>query len=598
MKVITTILCLFILSTVYSQSIEEIKSSGNYYWGEGKSSTLNIADRNALTDLISQISVNVKYSVQMIKQEEDDVYSEYTESITKTYSNATLSRAERKVIEGENEVTVIRFITKKQLDEIFAERKVKIFDYIKSAKQAEADERIGDALKYYYWSLALLNSHPDCNKIKYPLGGSDELVLITALPDKINSMIHKIDYEVIKTEKRENVTDVYVKFMYADKPVQSFEFTYWMGDTWSVQNATKNGIGLIQLTGNDKDLIENVRIRIEYTFLNNSRIDPDVNNVLEMTNIPFFKNAEISLNAGENIVEIDTENSMYKIFQDAGMLVDSKQYVNKIDKIKNALVIGNISLVSGLCTSEGYKMLQKLSDYGTIKMIPQTTDLVAIKYNNEVYVRAVPMSFSFRKNNRNFVEEVIFVFDDSGKICSISFSLGDNSIKDILNKREEFAGAQEKYQILQFMEDYKSAYCLGRIDYLEQVFADNALIIVGQVLKTDAKPLDDMYLSLGNERIEYLKLTKKEYIERLRLIFNANEYVNIQFDENTVKKADEKLYGIQIAQNYYSATYADKGYLFLMMDLNDANNPKIYVRTWQPEKNPDGSIIGITDFKF
>ena len=194
--------------------------------------------------------------------------------------------------------------------------------------------------------------------------------------------------------------------------------------------------------------------------------------------------------------------------------------------------------------------------------------------------------FSFRKNNRNFVEEVIFVFDDSGKICSISFSLGDNSIKDILNKREEFAGAQEKYQILQFMEDYKSAYCLGRIDYLEQVFADNALIIVGQVLKTDAKPLDDMYLSLGNERIEYLKLTKKEYIERLRLIFNANEYVNIQFDENTVKKADEKLYGIQIAQNYYSATYADKGYLFLMMDLNDANNPKIYVRTWQPEKNP------------
>lgn len=598
MKVITTILCLFILSTVYSQSIEEIKSSGNYYWGEGKSSTLNIADRNALTDLISQISVNVKYSVQMIKQEEDDVYSEYTESITKTYSNATLSRAERKVVEGENEVKVIRFITKKQLDEIFAERKVKIFDYIKSAKQAEADERIGDALKYYYWSLALLNSHPDCNKIKYPLDGSDELVLITALPDKINSMIHKIDYEVIKTEKRENVTDVYVKFMYADKPVQSFEFTYWMGDTWSVQNATKNGIGLIQLTGNDKDLIENVRIRIEYTFFNNSRIDPDVNNVLEMTNIPFFKNAEISLNADENIMEIATENSMYKIFQNAGMLVDVKQYVDKIDKIKNALVIGNISLVSDLCTSEGYKMLQKLSDYGTIKMIPQTTDLVAIKYNNEVYVRAVPMSFSFRKNNRNFVEEVIFVFDDSGKICSISFSLGDNSIKDILNKREEFAGAQEKYQILQFMEDYKSAYCLGRIDYLEQVFADNALIIVGQVLKTDAKPLDDMYLSLGNERIKYLKLTKKEYIERLRLIFNANEYVNIQFDENTVKKADEKLYGIQIAQNYYSATYADKGYLFLMMDLNDANNPKIYVRTWQPEKNPDGSIIGITDFKF
>ena len=54
-----------------------------------------------------------------------------------------------------------------------------------------------------------------------------------------------------------------------------------------------------------------------------------------MTNIPFFKNAEISLNADENIMEIATENSMYKIFQNAGMLVDVKQYVDKIDKIKS-----------------------------------------------------------------------------------------------------------------------------------------------------------------------------------------------------------------------------------------------------------------------
>ena len=599
MKAIFTILCFLIfLSASFAQSIEEIKSSGKYYWGEGKSTNLNIADRNALTDLISQISVNVKYSNMIIKQEEQDAYNEYTESITKTYSNATLSHAERKVIEGENEVKVIRYITKNQLTEIFNERKEKIFDYIKSAKQAETDERIGDALKYYYWSLALLNSHPDCNKIKYPLGGDDELVLITALPDKINSIIHKINCEVIKTEKRENVTDAYVKFMYEDKPIQSFEFTYWMGDTWSVQNATKNGIGLIQLTGNEKDLIDNLRIRIEYTYLNNSRIDPDVNNVLEMTNIPFFKNAEISLNIDNKTIEIETKNSMYKIFQEAGMLVDSKQYIDKIDKIKKALVNKNISSVSALCTDEGFKMLQKLSNYGTIKMMPQMTDLVAIKYNNEVYVRAVPMSFSFRRNNRNFVEEVVFVFDANDKVCSISFSLGDKAMADIINKREEFANANEKYQILQFMEDYKSAYCLGRIDYLEQVFADNALIIVGHVLKADSKPLDKMYLSLGNERVEYLKFSKKEYIERLRLIFRSNEYVNIQFDENTVKKADDKLYGIQIAQNYYSATYADKGYLFLMMDLYDANNPKIYVRTWQPEKNPDGSIIGITDFKF
>jgi hypothetical protein len=75
--------------------------------------------------------------------------------------------------------------------------------------------------------------------------------------------------------------------------------------------------------------------------------------------------------------------------------------------------------------------------------------------------------------------------------------------------------------------------------------------------------------------------------------------VNINFEENIVKKVngDEKIYGIQIKQDYYSATYADKGYLFLMIDLNDSINPKIYVRTWQPEKNPDGSVYGLNDFE-
>ena len=76
--------------------------------------------------------------------------------------------------------------------------------------------------------------------------------------------------------------------------------------------------------------------------------------------------------------------------------------------------------------------------------------------------------------------------------------------------------------------------------------------------------------------------------------------MNIHFEENTVKKigGEDKVYGIQIAQNYCSANYADKGYFFLMLDLNKPEQPKIYVRSWQPEKNPDGSIIGLSDFHF
>jgi len=85
---------------------------------------------------------------------------------------------------------------------------------------------------------------------------------------------------------------------------------------------------------------------------------------------------------------------------------------------------------------------------------------------------------------------------------------------------------------------------------------------------------------------------------RLHRVFSSNEFINIHFEENIVKKVNgpDKIYGIQIKQDYYSTTYADKGYLFLMIDLNDSLNPKIYVRTWQPEKDSDGSIFGLEDF--
>ena len=132
---------------------------------------------------------------------------------------------------------------------------------------------------------------------------------------------------------------------------------------------------------------------------------------------------------------------------------------------------------------------------------------------------------------------------------------------------------------------------------MQKVFAENALIIVGYVLKED-KPIENMYKQLG-DKIEYIRLSKQEYIERLQNVFRSNEFVNIHFEDNVVKKVngDEKIYGIQISQDYYSTNYADKGYLFLMIDLTDENKPKIYVRSWQPEKNPDGSVIGLEDFQ-
>jgi len=147
---------------------------------------------------------------------------------------------------------------------------------------------------------------------------------------------------------------------------------------------------------------------------------------------------------------------------------------------------------------------------------------------------------------------------------------------------------KDKYSLIKFMEFYKTAYSLKRLKYIESIFSDNALIIVGTVLKESSPIGNDVYKSFGNNSkqiIKYQHYTKKEYIERLENVFNSKEYINIDFDEATVKKVNgnDKIYGIQIAQHYYSSTYTLK--------------PTIYVRTWQPQKNPDGSIYGLENFR-
>lgn len=79
----------------------------------------------------------------------------------------------------------------------------------------------------------------------------------------------------------------------------------------------------------------------------------------------------------------------------------------------------------------------------------------------------------------------------------------------------------------------------------------------------------------------------------------SNEFINIRFASNDVLKLGKggETYAIQIAQDYYSSSYGDKGYLFLIVDINDPDTPLIRLRTWQPEKDPNFGLYGPGDFK-
>ena len=146
------------------------------------------------------------------------------------------------------------------------------------------------------------------------------------------------------------------------------------------------------------------------------------------------------------------------------------------------------------------------------------------------------------------------------------------------------------------MENYKTAYALRRLKFIESIFSDDALIIVGREIKksTTENPFKDDVI------VVYNHYSKEKYIKKLAYSFKRKEYINIKFEDSQIKKANKDcaIYGIQIKQHYYSSNYGDVGYLFLMVNLEDVNKPIINVRTWQPNKDSNGEIFDIGHFNF
>ena len=226
-------------------------------------------------------------------------------------------------------------------------------------------------------------------------------------------------------------------------------------------------------------------------------------------------------------------------------------------------------------------MYKSILQYGQARIVKEP-ELKFIHFENGVMCRSLPMSFHFKNNNRNFMEDVVFHFNEDKKISNISFGLEQKAINDIIEK--DIWDERVRLILINFLENYKTAYALKRADYIESLFADDALIIVGSVLKVKATG-DNPYRS--NDIIKLNRYTKEQFIRNLRHSFASNEFINIRFEDNTVRKSGKggEVYGIEIKQDYFSSNYGDSGYLFLMVDFNDANQPVIHVRTWHPEKN-------------
>lgn len=214
-------------------------------------------------------------------------------------------------------------------------------------------------------------------------------------------------------------------------------------------------------------------------------------------------------------------------------------------------------------------------------------------------VRGIRVRVQMGNTKGNPDQHLVISFNKQLLITDVRFSIEKHHIERILGKGERLSDFSNRQKILHFVEVFRTAYNRKDIDFLRKAYSDDALIIVGRVLEEAPQETDMMQHSLlTRDQIRFVELSKAQYLTNLERVFARNDFIKVDFDDIEVIRHDtiEDIYGVTLKQKWQSSTYSDDGYLFLMIDFIDEDEPLIHVRTWQPEEFPDGSVISLYDF--
>lgn len=616
---ITALLFVFMSQFAFSQrdlqkEVDFIKAvKGKYYWGEGIGKNTSEADAAAMGMLSEQISVSVEKQFINQSNETESEHKERVEVFIKTYSYATFqgeNKAKRIVLATEPQSKVFRYIEITVAENIFNERKQKAIDYAESGNRLLEKLQIADALRYLYWSQQLLSTVPNYHVIKHE---ADNMPLHLWIDMKIKEILLGMEISIVDADVENGKMNIQLSIKYNGSKIANFDYSYWVGDDWTEPITARNGIGVASIS--DVYQSKTLDVKAEYFLMSQSNIDAETKRVVESVAYKEYDEGKYSVAISKEIAskfnndnnkrvekEVEVSNDVFGIrdmlstktkstpksdatgTNDNTIAIDTKAcegYAVNVRRVENAIRSRQYDAVKELFTAEGWDIFNKIIRYGNAKVIGSVESYNFAALNGDVMCRSIPMSFEFKSNRNTFVENVVFTFDNSGKIRNVQFALSQHAISDLNNKNKDRWTDDVTLSIIDFLENYKTAYSLKRLDYVEGVFSNDALIIVGNTFKVPAKPES---FAKDYQQIRYDTMTKANYLERIKRVFESNEYVNINFTENEIIHAAKygNVFGIKICQEYYSTNYGDMGYLFLMVDLNNIKESKIKIRTWQP----------------
>lgn len=571
-----------------SVDIDAIKNDTAYYYGISDISESHAAKAEAYERLYKNIAVNCNPKANYVNH--DGNVEEMIVNIIKTFETSIQERTintSYTILKDSNKdlYQCVVYIKRSDFREMCKDKTAYIIDYINKGKAFEDSGCYEKALNYYYWGLVLWYSHP------YGRVLDIEDIDIETLENTIKDDLRSFNFIVPTHTKIDRTLDtipIELKVTRNNSEnVVNLKCEYYNGKE-NVEDLVRDGSITVHLV--DKNM-PTFNIRIVYDFKYQAKTP--VAEALKYIHIPVFSERVhiVDLSKTEKIKKDKVTDNWKDI--DKSYAVKQSDYLKQMEIVENALRKNKPALAKECFSESGYGMFDTLCGYGKVSVVKKP-EYKFYKFNNEVLCRGLSVHFFVGKTE--FDQDLVFRFDTESKlITSIAFRLSSMAEENILSPGKRWP-LESKMHVMSFMEDYQTAYALKRHKYIESIYSDSALIIVGHVVKKIA--LSDTYnLSAPREEIERVQKDKKTYMADLIRCFKSQGYIRLEFtDTEFVRDTDnENLYGISVRQEYTSTTYSDVGYLLLMVDLNN-DSPIIHVRTWQPDK-PEVVPYSMYDFR-
>lgn len=623
LKILITILALLlpcgaakVLAQTPTQQKQLDKITANadkYVVGTGHSSdSMDEAREQAKTNLLSHINTIYATDVRLNLGSDDQFSSEFRASsaIKLTVINSIEFQDKKGMYH------CVSYTTTDEVDRANQERQEHIKDLILTAIDQEGKLNISGALKHYTWALTLLNAYQET--LSMNLEGRTQNPrpwLESHIAMILNNINIALDGKDIVMDEDENALDPYtvnILVTYNGKPVSSVDLSYNNGLREVSPIHVKNGQAALTFadlanSGNivvkvlydypDEGKLYDSNLEVAYNAERRVKYDSEPTHALPykikkgaIAETKGKSNAPAAATAGLSVPTAPITATERKTIDRTAQMVDNQELVNAMMQVEAALKDRKYRAVKELFTPEGWELFNRMTTMAKIRVSRSNSSFTVESSDLVTIGRGIPVTVTNGNHVAN--ENIVFRFDKtSGKISSVAYALTKQAENDIF--RDSQWTLEARYAMLQFMEDYQTAFALKRQDYIDKIFAEGAIIITGKFVDNDqskgASFIDGDGLKVSGKSVKYTQHTKESYIKALEGDFKRNNYIQLVFEDADITKVatngfvDHDVMWIQLKQHYNSSTYNDKGYLTLQIDLKPSGS-RIHVRTWTPDR--------------